>query len=137
MAEYPKPIPEPDEKSAPWFAGTTRHELLLQHCRTCDGYQWPVWEHCNACWATDLEWAPSKGQGTVFTWALMHQIIDPAFAAEAPYNVAVVELDEGPRLNTQIAAAAPGEIRVGLRVEVDWDDIAPHVSLPRFRPVRA
>jgi uncharacterized OB-fold protein len=67
----------------------------------------------------------------------MHQVYHPGFAAEVPYAVVVIELDEGARLVSNLVDCAPADIRAGMPVEVVFDDVAPDVSLPKFRPRRS
>ena len=133
-AEYTKPIPIPDEASQPFFDAAREHRLAVQHCTNCDTYRWPVWDHCFHCWSTDWEWKDVSGRGTVYTWALMHQLYQEGFKDDLPYVLAVVELDEGPRVRTNVVDVDHGQMAVGMRVEVTFRDINAEVSLPVFRP---
>ena len=94
----------------------------------------PSRDRCDRCWSTDTEWAQASGRGTLYTFGLMHQIYHPAFVADAPYNVAVVELDEGVRLTTNIVGCPNDQLRVGMPVEVVFESVSEGAALPKFRP---
>jgi uncharacterized protein len=78
---------------------------------------------------------PVARGGTVFSFAIMHQAIHPGFAAETPYAVVVIQLDEGPRLLSNLVDCQAAEVRIDQRVEVVFDDVTPEVTLPKFRPM--
>lgn len=129
-----KPVPVPDEASAPFFEGAREGRLMLMRCRACGAWRAPARDRCDVCWSTDTEWAQASGRGTVYAFGIMHQVYHPAFAAEVPYNVAVVELDEGVRLTTTITGCPNDAIRVGMPVEVVFEPAGDAVTLPKFRP---
>ena len=132
MVDIPKPIPEPDEASRPFWDGTLQSKLVLMRCTDCGTWRLPSRRHCDECLSENVEWKQASGRGTVRTFGIMHQRYHPAFAAELPYNLAIVELEEGPRFPTNIVGTPNEEITVGMPVEVVWekhDDVA----LPKFR----
>ncbi len=131
---YDKPLPAPDENTQPWFDGLREHKLLLQYFPSADFYQYPYSDRCMKDWSTDWEWRESKGEGVVFTWGRMHQKYHPGWAVEVPYTLAVVELDEGPRMQTTLVNVDPEQIRVGMRVKVRFDDVTDEFTLPKFEP---
>lgn len=131
MSQMPFPAPEPDEASRPFFDGAAEGRLMLMRCRSCSTWRLPARQHCDVCLSDDYEWLPASGRGTVRTFGIMHQRYHPAF--EVPYNVTIVELEEGPRLPTNLLEVENDAIRVGMPVEVvfrRYED----VTLPRFRP---
>ncbi len=134
-SEYTKPMPGPDEESAPYFEGARAHKLMLMRCESCGRYRFPSRDRCDRCWSTETAWAQASGKGTVYTFGLMHQLYHPGFKDQIPYNVAVVELEEGPRMATNIVGVPNDQIRVGMAVEVTFEDISAEISLPKFRPV--
>src|SRR5947209_34065 len=92
-----KPVPVPDAASAPFFAGALDGRLMLLRCPACDTFQSPtaylgvpLRPRCLHCFAAPLEWAASSGQARLYSFVVMHQLYDEAFAAELPYNIAVV-----------------------------------------------
>lgn len=129
-----KPVPQPDEASLPFFEGSRRGVLMIQRCTRCRAYLVPGSYICTECLGGTLEWAPASGRGTLFTFGIMHQRYHPGFADELPYNIAVVELEEGPRLNTNIVGVPNEELRVGMPVVVTFEQVDEQVALPKFRP---
>jgi len=130
----PKPVPVPDELSGPFFVGAKDHRLMVQRCSDCDTFQGPGRFVCDNCLSDHLTWVQASGKGTVFSFVIMHQRYHPGFAAEIPYNIATVELEEGPRLLTILINIANDDIRVGLPVKVKFEDINQDISLPKFEP---
>lgn len=129
----PKPIPEPDEASQPFFDGALQGRLMLMRCKRCGVARLPSRLHCDECLSDEFEWFEASGRGKVRTFGVMHQRYHPGFADEIPYNVAVVELEEGPRLPTNIVGVANEEIRVGMDVVIDWERHE-DAAMPKFRP---
>jgi uncharacterized OB-fold protein len=133
-AEYQKPIPAADEASQPFFAGAREGKLMLMRCESCGAFRMPSRDRCDVCWSTDTSWVQASGRGTVYTFGIMHQVYHPGFKEEIPYNISVVELEEGPRMISNVTGCANSAIRVGMPVEVTFEHINADVSLPRFRP---
>ena len=135
-----KPVPVPDEASRPFFDGARRGVLLLRRCCACGtfmsptgGLGTPLRPRCIGCFSADLEWAPAGGRGTLYSFALMHQVYDPAFADEVPYNIAVVELDEGVRMTANVVGCANDELRIGMPLVVTFEQVSEEVAIPKFR----
>ena len=136
MAErdYPLPIPVADERTEPFFRGAKEHKLVLPRCRQCGTYRTPGAERCPDCWSTETEWVEASGRGRLYSFGIMHQQYHPAFAEVIPYNFAIVELEEGPRLVTNIVDCPNEELRVDMPVEAVYDDVSEETTLVRFRP---
>jgi uncharacterized OB-fold protein len=132
-----RPIPVPDERSREFFAAAKRGQLLLKKCAACGRIVAPQRETCGVCLGEQLDWTASSGKGTVFSFVFMHQLLHPAFKDEIPYNVIVVELDEGPRLTSNLVGTPNDQIRVGLRVEAVFEDVNDDVAIPKFKVVPA
>lgn len=132
-----KPAPEPDDLSREFFEGAERGELMLVRCNGCQSWLFPAAHICTECLGEDLRWEKSSGRGTVFTFGVMHQFYHPGFTNDLPYNVTVVELDEGPRLQTNLVDIDNDDIHVGMRVEVRFPEHVPGMRLPKFAPVDA
>ena len=130
-----KPVPVPDDASREFFDGAKRGELVLSRCNACDTWLHPAAPVCTECLSEDLRWERASGRGVVFTFGVMHQFYHPGFTKDLPYNVAVVELQEGPRIQTNIINVANEGIRVGMPVEVTFRDQGEGVMLPKFQPV--
>ncbi|MBA4180625.1 MAG: hypothetical protein C0506_08570 [Anaerolinea sp.] len=126
-----KPLPEPDEPSLPFFQGATDGRLMLMKCADCGAFRLPSRHHCDECLSPTFTWEQASGRGTVRTFGVMHQRYHPGFAL--PYNVTVVELEEGPRITTNLVGIDNADIRVGMPVTVEWERHE-DVTLPKFRP---
>jgi uncharacterized OB-fold protein len=131
---YQKPLPRPNRLSAPYWEGAHQHELRILHCSACGHNFLPAADRCPQCLGKQLEWVKSSGRGKVWSWVVFHQRYFAAFEADLPYNVAYVELDEGPRLMTNLVECDADAIRCDMPVEVVFDDLTPEISLPKFRP---
>lgn len=106
--------------------------LTFQRCADC-GHAWlPARTECPACWSPEHRWEDSGGMGTVVSWVVFHVAFDPRFKDRTPYNVALVDLDEGPRLVTNVIEIPAGEDIVGRRVALCFEEDMGR-SLPRFR----
>ena len=131
--EYTLPIPVADEASAPFFRGAKERRLMLLRCTRCGRHRLPGLERCADCWSTDMEWVQASGRAKLYSFGIMHQRYHPAFADAIPYNFAVVELEEGPRLVSNIVDCPNEELRVDMPVEALFDDVSEETTLVRFR----
>lgn len=133
-AAYAKPLPQITREMAPFFEAARGHQLVVQRCRGCGTHRFPARDLCSRCLSREAEWAPVSGRGTVFSWAVMHQVYHPGFATEVPYAVVVIELEEGARLVSNLVDCPVAAIEIGMPVEVVFEDVTPEVTLPKFRP---
>ncbi len=134
MTDYALPIPEADEESRPFYEGARRHELMLMRCRNCHAWRLPSRPRCPDCWSTDTDWAQASGHGVLHSFGIMHQKLHPAFADQTPYQFAVVELDEGPRIFSQVVGVSGQDLRVDMPLQVLFDDVADDATIVRFTP---
>ncbi|MFF7937144.1 OB-fold domain-containing protein [Streptomyces sp. NPDC007940] len=127
--------PVKDATGAPFWQYATRGELRVQACADCGELRFPPRPCCPHCQSFGSEWRPVSGRGRVWSYVVPHPPLLPDYAAQAPYNVIVVELEEAPRIrlvgNLVGAAGArldsfdPGRIRIGARVHVVFSDGLP------------
>jgi len=134
-AKTQKPLPGIDELNKPFWGAAKRHELVLQHCRKCGSHRYPAGLTCPECVSDELDWTRVSGRGTVYTWTVFHRAYHPAFAGEVPYAVVAVELEEGPRMITNLVECKLTDIKIGMPVEVVFEDASDEISLPKFRPI--
>ena len=134
MSDDAHPLPTLTEDNRRFWEAARGHRLALPHCPDCQACYWPAAPVCPYCLAGPPRWAGVSGKGTVSTWVRVHQPWFPSFASELPYNVAQVELDEGPRLTTSLVGLGEADPVVGMRVEVVFDDVTDTLTLPRFKP---
>lgn len=129
-----KPRPRIGPDTAPFWDGCKRHQLLLPFCADCGKPHLPPGPVCPFCFCAKLEWRKASGRGRISTWVVVHKAWFPAFAAEIPYNIVQVELEEGPRLTANVAGT--NDLAVGQLVEAVFDDVDSTLTMPRFRLVR-
>jgi uncharacterized OB-fold protein len=131
---YEKPLPVPSDVSAPYWEGLTAGELRLQRCGDCGRYVFYPRSVCPHCLGEGLEWVPTSGRGRVYSFTIVRRAMNPAFAAEVPYVFAIVELDEGPRVTTNIVNCAPEDVRVDMPVKAAYDSVTSELALLKFEP---
>ena len=129
--EYKEPAV--DWETRPYWEGCARGELVLQRCRACGAVQFRPRAQCAACLAADIEHFAASGRGSVFTYTITNQNMHPGFRDACPYVLAYVELEEGPRLLTNIVGCEPEQVQVGLPVQVEFVETG-EFAVPRFRP---
>jgi uncharacterized OB-fold protein len=128
-----RPLPVPSDLTQPFWDAARRRELQVQRCRACGTHVFYPRHLCTTCGSSDLEWVQVSGRGTVFTYTVAHRPTHPGFADLVPYAIAVVELEEGPKLTTNIVGIDPNDVVVGLPVQVTFEDVD-DVTLVYFRP---
>jgi hypothetical protein len=119
-----------DPITAPFWQGAEQHRLLIQCCRTCGAHQFYPRPFCLNCQSDLVEWVEAAGTATVYSLTTVRLPVSPEF--NPPYRVAVVQLDEGPRMLTNIIG---GECRIGDCVRVQWRERNGAPPLPVFEPV--
>jgi len=88
---------------------------------------------CAQCHSFDIEWAKASGKGSIYSYTVAYRAAHPGFQHDAPYGIVIVELKEGPRLISRMVDTRPGELKIGMPVEVVFEDVTPEVTLPMFR----
>lgn len=126
----PQPeFPEPDTE--PFWEATRDGRLTYQVCRRCGGIVFYPRGHCTHCTSLELDLRTSGGRGTIYTFTVIRQHGHPFFRGRVPYVVAFIDLDEGFRMLAEVAAPDPGQVAIGRRVEVGWED-GGDVRIPIF-----
>jgi uncharacterized OB-fold protein len=92
-------------------------------------------ESCQGCGSFNWAWERAGGTGHVFSWTVIHRALHPGFSEDLPYAAVVVELEEGVRIVSHVLHLPVDQLRIGLPVEVVFDDVTPEVTLPKFRPL--
>jgi uncharacterized OB-fold protein len=126
------PLPRPTALSRPHWDGCKLGVLRVQRCRDCAGFVFIPQPLCTHCQSDALAWVESSGRGIVYSYSVVHRAPRPDFAV--PYVVAIVELEEGWHMLTNLVDVATEEVRVGLPVEVSFRPMSDAISLPYFRP---
>ncbi len=134
-----KPMPNPTEDTEKYWEATRKGELLIMACGDCGHRYMPPMPICPVCWSESVKWTKASGRGKVYSFIVVHRPQHPAFFPDAPYNVAMIDLEEGPRIHSRIVTE-PGQmidptlIKVDMPVEVVFEKIDSETTLPMFRP---
>lgn len=133
-AQYTKPLPPISKLTKPFWDGTKAGELRLQTCDDC-GKQWfPPSTHCPQCLSRNFKWQAISGRGKVWSWVVFHQRYFKEFADDIPYNVSLIELDEGVMMMSTVRGVPNEEIRCDMPVVVAFEDATEEQSVPYFVP---
>lgn len=116
--------------SGPFWQGCRSGELRYQRCLACGLSNFPPTEHCRQCLSAELRWTQSGGVGEIYSWTVVHRPVTPEF--EPPYAPAIVTLDEGYQMLTNIVGVAPEDLAIGMRVRVEFHAVGPDLTLPYF-----
>jgi uncharacterized OB-fold protein len=131
-----RPLPAADNVTSPYWEAAARGEVLYQACPACGNRQFYPRALCTAC-AAEPEWRVASGRGTVHTFTVIRQNWAQPFNELAPYVVAMVDLEEGPRMMTNITGCDPDEVRIGMAVEAYTLTVEDGLGLVFWRPVAA
>lgn len=126
--------PPASELTRPFWDATREHRLLIQWCIACEAPVWFPREVCLQCLGDSLEWREAAGAGSVYAFLVEHRPNLPGVFGDEPYVVALVELDEGPRLMTNVIGCPTDAVAVGMRVRVTWEPLSDGRNLPQFEP---
>lgn len=137
MSDPKRPLPTLQELDTRAFWEATREKALrYQRCDDCGTVVFYPRRHCTGCLGNSLSWKTASGEGTVYSFSVVRQSYHPFFRARVPYAVAWIDLDEGPRLLSNIVGVddPTTDISIGQRVTVEWEEHE-ELSIPLFRPV--
>jgi uncharacterized protein len=129
-----KPIPVPTRETKPYWEGCKAHQLKIQRCAECGHYQFYPRIYCTKCMSDRVEWVQASGRAKVLSYTIVHRPVSAAFKEEIPYVVALVTLDEGPSMMTNLVRCAPEQLAIGMPVVVTFEDWTEEISMPKFRP---
>ena len=132
---YNKPIPVPTPESDVFWAKAKKHELWIQKCLLCDKpFFYPRMNSPN-CLSDNLEWFKTSGLGTLYSYMINHRPV-VGFEEDAPYAIAIVQLEEGPRMMTNIVGVenTPENLILDMKLEVVFEDIDDEIAIPKWKP---
>jgi len=133
MTAVDRPLPRPSEHSRTFWDATAEGRFVIQTCDCGEVIFYPR-VNCPRCGSTELSDVDASGAGTVFTYTIARRPTHRSFADAGPYIIAMVELDEGPHVTTNIIDCDPDEVEIGMRVELTFADEVDGIALPLFRP---
>jgi uncharacterized OB-fold protein len=128
------PLPRPTPISRPHWEGCQQGVLRVQRCRDCGEHVFIPEPLCTACASQDLEWVDTTGRGSVYSYTVVHRPQRPEF--RVPYVVAIIEMEEGWHMLTNLVDIEPEAVKIGMRVEVAFEKMSDQITLPYFRPAR-
>lgn len=132
MAEFPAPLVTPDTK--PFWDGCKEGRLLLQRCLSCRSWRYPPRPMCPQCNSLESAWVPASGRGTLFSFTVTHQALNPSLNDKLPHVIALVELAEGMRMTSNLLDCPAEDVRIGMPLEVVFAKVNDELTLPKFRP---
>jgi uncharacterized OB-fold protein len=131
-----KPLPVPDPVTRPFWDGLKAKTLRIQRCLSCEMPVFYPRAICPHCSSRNLEWITCSGRGTLHAFTIAHRGTPAAFRSSTPYVVAMVDLEEGARLMTNLIDVdpTPGAVKIGMPVEIVFDEVSETITLAKFRP---
>ena len=135
MEDYSKPLPEPGATTAPFWDAAHEGRLELQYCSECDSFQYYPRTICANCWNENLQWRSCSGKGRVYSFSICNIPGLPSFKGDVPYVVAMVELEEGVRMTSNIIDCAVTDVAIGMDVEAVFEQVTDDRTLVKFRPL--
>jgi len=137
MTEYKRPLPNLNEyDTREFWEGTLQKEIRYQKCADCETVIFYPRRHCTGCLGNNLIWQTASGKGTVYSYSVVRQSYHPFFRNLIPYAVAWIDLDEGPRLLSNVIGVDDplNDVSIGQRVEVEWEEHE-ELCIPLFKPI--
>jgi len=133
---YKLPLPTTQPESDYYWEMAKAHELWLRKCNKCDEHYFYPRNICPQCYSDDVVWTKASGRAVLHAYSIVERGPTPAFREMVPYVAAVVELEEGPRMPTNLTDLIIDEehIKIGMPLQVTFEDVTDEISLPKFRP---
>lgn len=127
-------LPTIEDETRPFWEGTRAGKLLLRSCTACGAVHYYPRPFCPTCWSDDVEWVEAVGRATLYTHSTVHMNDLPPFGERVPYVAAVVELEEGPRMMTEVIDCPVEDLAVGMALELTFRELTDEVTIAIFRP---
>jgi hypothetical protein len=137
MEQAPLPLPVANADSLPYWNAARERRLLIRRCNACGSVHFMPRHLCPTCWSDQLQWLESNGAGSVHSFTIVRRAPSSVFAALVPYVVALIDLDEGPRMIANIVGEGALDVRIGDRVMVTFEDRGDGAMVPQFNRVSA
>lgn len=134
QAAYKGALPKPTPETKPYWDGVNKGKLMIQRCTKCGPYFYPR-PFCPNCFSWDVAWFEASGKGKIYSFAISHRKLPQM--KDQPYVIAIIELEEGPRLMSNITGVDPDptKLRCDMPVQVEYVKVTEEVTLPKFRLV--
>jgi uncharacterized protein len=138
-ANLTKPLPTITPEAKPFWDGAANNKLLMQRCRDCGKYVWTPRPSCFECGSEHLDWQELSGRGEVYSFTVIRQVVgraaSPAFEKDIPYVIAWIDLNEGPRMISNVVGCPVENVKLGMKVSVTFEQQSADIWLPKFKPV--
>jgi uncharacterized OB-fold protein len=134
--EYRKPLPRPLNPAftKPFWEAAKRHELIMPRCTMCDHLFFYPRTECPRCLSGSIGWTPVSGRGRLHSFTIVNQPVHPAFRDDAPHVYAIVQLDEGPRMISNVVECDHPDLQIDMPLVAVFDDVTPEWTLVKFKP---
>ena len=138
QGSYLKPIPVPTPETQFFWDKCKKHELWLQRCESCQHVFFYSRFHCPQCLSEDVPFFEASGKGTLWTYMINHRPV-PGVEEDVPYAIAVVQLEEGPRMMSNIVGVenTPENLVLDMQLEVVFEDATEEITIPKFKPTNS
>lgn len=135
--EIPKPLPEITPVNKPFWDAAAAGKLVMQRCADCRSWVWCPRPACVECGGAKLKWTQLAGRGEIFAFTVIREVVGHSlrgFAADIPYVTAWIDLEEGPRICSNVVGLPAEKVAIGMPVEAFFEDSGRGIFLPKFRP---
>ena len=134
--QYNKPIPSPQGESDYYWEKAKQGELWLRNCDSCGKPYFYPRDISPCCFSRDTSWVQASGKATLYTYGIVQRAPHPGFRDDLPLVTAIVELEEGPLMPTNVVMddPTPEKLQIGMPLEVIFEDITDTIALPKFKP---
>lgn len=127
-------LPTPDAETQPYWDAARERRLLVKRCRACGRAHFYPRPFCPHCWSDEVDWEEASGRATLYTYSIVRRNDLPPFGERVPYVAAIVDLEEGPRMMTNVEGCDEADLSVGMPLVVDFREETDEFSIPVFRP---
>ncbi len=131
-----KPVPIVNDWARPFWEAAREERLILQQCNDCKNHIFYPRISCPHCFSDHLTWVDASGNGTVYSFTIVENNPPSAFINDVPYVVAVVRLEEGVQMLSNIVGCDPADVRCDMPVRVTFEKLNDEFTLPKFTPVK-
>ena len=134
MGKIKKPLPVVNPWAKPFWEGARERKLLIQKCKDCEKFIFYPRIVCPYCFSENVEWVEASGKGTIYSYTVVVNNAPSAFIDDMPYVVAIIKLEEGVQMLSNIVGCEPSELKCDMPVEVTFEKLNDGFTLPKFKP---
>ncbi|MBW1668277.1 MAG: Zn-ribbon domain-containing OB-fold protein [Deltaproteobacteria bacterium] len=136
MGKIKKPLPVVNPWAKPFWEGARERKLLIQKCKDCEKFIFYPRIVCPYCFSENVEWVEASGKGTIYSYTVVVNNAPSAFIDDMPYVVAIIKLEEGVQMLSNIVGCEPSELKCDMPVEVTFEKLNDGFTLPKFKPAK-